>query len=77
MLHFIDNIQTQLKIGALEAMLTQLFLENNYFTGDRELDKVFFTSNPDLHVAKIVNSLKVSLFSKNLNSTMNQSLNEV
>ena len=39
-----------------EAMLARLVLEN--FTGDRELGKVFFASDPDLPVAEINNLLK-------------------
>ena len=62
---------------AFEAMLARLFLENGDLIVYRELDKAFFASYPDLPVANINNSLKASLFSKNIISTTNLSLNEV
>ena len=65
------------EIGVFKAASTRLVLENSYFIGDIELDKVFFASDPNLPLANVNNSLKVSLFSKNLKSTMNQYLNEV
>ena len=62
---------------AFELIFTRLVLENSDFIGDRELDKAFFVSNQNLHIYNMNNSLKLSLFSNNLKSTTNQSLNEI
>ena len=64
------------EIDTFKATIATLVLENIDFIGDRELDKVFFASDPDLPVDKINNSLKSSSFSNNLKPTTNQSLNE-
>ena len=68
-----DHVGTT-EIDTFKAMIKLLILENTDFIGHRELHKAFFALDTDLHVSKINNSSKVSLISKKLKSTINQSL---